>query len=84
MKNILNSTKMEEPKFIAKVRVTKQGQITLPQEARTDLKIDLGSEVYWYELNHSLIILTELVNQKELVDKVFIKNTKGKNKNKSS
>ncbi len=58
---------MSDPKFIGKVKLTKQGQITLPQEARNDLKIECGSELYWYEFNGSLIMVRDLVNQKELL-----------------
>jgi AbrB family looped-hinge helix DNA binding protein len=57
-----------ESKFIAKVRLTKQGQVTLPQEARKDLNIELGSELYWYEINNSLVLVKDLVNQKEIID----------------
>ena len=69
---------MNEPKFVGKVKLTRQGQITLPQEARQDLSIELGDELYWYELNGSLVIVKELVNQKELVANML----KDKNKNK--
>ena len=55
-----------EPKFIGKARVTKQGQLTLPQEARQDLKIDPKSEVYWYEFDNVLILVKELISPKEL------------------
>ena len=55
-----------KPKFIGKAKLTKQGQITLPFEARSDLEIDLNSELYWYEVNDTLILLKELVNQKEV------------------
>ena len=58
---------MPEPKFIGKVKLTSQGQLTLPQEARADLNIDLGQELYWYEHNGSLILVKQLVNQKDLV-----------------
>ena len=64
---------MEEPKFIAKVKLTKQGQITLPQEARNDLGIETGEELYWYTLNNSLIIVKDLVNQKDLLNKILKK-----------
>ena len=60
-----------EPKFIGKAKLTKQGQLTLPQEARQDLKIDAKSEVYWYEFNDILILVKELVNPKEIVNFVF-------------
>lgn len=55
-------------KFIGKAKVTKQGQVTLPNEARQDLGIELNSEVYWYEIDDMLIAVKELVNQKELQD----------------
>ena len=66
---------MEEPKFIAKLKLTKQGQITLPTEARNELNIENEAELYWYKLNNSLILVKDLVNQKELVDAV-LKNKK--------
>ena len=65
-----------EPKFIGKAKLTKQGQLTLPQEGRKDLKIDSKSEVYWYEFNGILILVKELVNPKELIG--FILNKKKK------
>ena len=61
---------MKEAKFIGKVKLTKQGQITLPQEARCDLGIDLETELYWYEYNNSLIMVKELVNQNDLIEKL--------------
>ena len=64
---------MPEPKFIGKVKLTKQGQITLPQEARNDLNIVEESELYWYELNDSLILLKEIVNQKDLLSTILPK-----------
>lgn len=64
---------MEKPKFIGKTKVTKQGQITLPFEARKDLAIELNSEVYWYELDDCLVVVKDLVNQKDLM-RVIAKN----------
>ena len=61
---------MSKPKFISKVRVTNQGQITLPKEARKDLKIKLEEELYWYEINECLILSKEFVNQKDLIKKL--------------
>ena len=58
---------MKEPKFIGKVKLTKQGQITLPFEARQDLNIDINSDVYWYELDDCLVVVKELVNPKDLM-----------------
>lgn len=60
-------------KFVGKAKLTKQGQLTLPQEARQDLKIDAKSEVYWYEFNDILILVKDLVNPKELINFVFKK-----------
>ena len=57
---------MKEPKFIGKAKVTKQGQVTLPNEARQDLGIDVNSDIYWYELGDNLIVVKELVNPKDL------------------
>ena len=65
-----------EPKFIGKAKLTKQGQITLPQEGRQDLKVDAKSELYWYEFNNILVLVKELVNPKELVDLIFKKKKK--------
>ena len=62
-----------EAKFIGKARLTKQGQLTLPQEARQDLKIDAKSEVYWYEFNDILILVKDLVNPKEIIGFVLNK-----------
>ena len=60
-------------KFIGKAKLTKQGQLTLPQEARQDLKIDANSELYWYEFNDILIVVKDLVNLKELANLIFNK-----------
>lgn len=62
-------------KFIGKTKVTRQGQITLPFEARKDMDIELNSEVYWYEIDDCLILVKELVNQNDLI-KVIFKNKK--------
>ena len=62
---------MTQPKFIGKAKVTKQGQVTLPFEGRKDLRIDLNSDVYWYELDNALVVVKELVNQKDLKKAIF-------------
>jgi len=67
-----------EPKFIGKAKLSKQGQITLPFEARQDLNINLNSELYWYEFNDCLIIIKELVNQNDLISMVLDKKKGGK------
>lgn len=64
---------MGEAKFIGKAKLTKQGQLTLPQEGRQDLNIGSKSEVYWYELNDALVLIKDLVNPKELINAVFNK-----------
>lgn len=61
---------MPESKFISKVKLTKQGQLTLPLEARKKLGINLEDELYWYEFDGVLILTKELLNQKELDKKV--------------
>ena len=55
-----------EPKFIGKAKLTKQGQVTLPNEARQDLNIKIDSDIYWYELGNKLIVVKELVNPRDL------------------
>lgn len=60
----------KEVKFIGKAKITKQGQVTLPYEGRKDLNIDLESEVYWYEVNNCLVVVKELVNQKDIINMV--------------
>ena len=65
-----------EAKFVGKARLTKQGQLTMPREARKDLKISSKSEVYWYEFNDVLVLVKELVNPNELVNSVFNKKRK--------
>ena len=57
-----------EPKFIGKAKLTSQGQLTVPVEARKDLKIDNDSEVYWYEFEGFLVLTTKLVSIDELAE----------------
>ena len=59
-----------KPKFIGKVKLTKQGQLTLPQEARSNRNIDLDSELFWYEMDEFLILTKELENPKDLIKKI--------------
>ena len=67
---------MMKAKFVGKARLTKQGQLTLPQEARQDLKIDASSELYWYEFNGILVVVKELVNLKDLSNLIFNRKNK--------
>ena len=55
-----------ETKFIAKTRVTSQGQVSIPKEARNDLGIKTGEELYIYEVGNSLVALKSLVSTKEV------------------
>ena len=57
-----------EAKFVGKAKLTKQGQLTMPQDARKDLNIKPESEVYWYELDGILVLLKELVAPKDLIN----------------
>ena len=65
-----------EAKFIGKAKLTKQGQLTLPQEAREDLGIDAKSEVYWYEFDDVLVLVKELVSPKDIMDFILSKKKK--------
>lgn len=65
-------------KFIGKAKITKQGQVTLPFEAREELKLDLNSEVYWYLVDDHLVVVKDLVSVEDLQD--IIKGKKSKKK----
>jgi len=61
--------KLKKPKgveFIAKAKLTRQGQLTMPQEAREKLKIKKNSDVYWYIYDGFLVVSKELMNEKIL------------------
>jgi bifunctional DNA-binding transcriptional regulator/antitoxin component of YhaV-PrlF toxin-antitoxin module len=53
-------------KFIGKAKITRQGQVTLPFEAREELKLELNSEVYWYLVDDHLVVVRDLVSPKDL------------------
>lgn len=53
-------------KFIGKAKLTKQGQLTLPYEAREELKIIADSELYWYQVDDHLVVVKELLSEKDL------------------
>lgn len=65
---------MGKIKFIGKAKLTKQGQLTLPFEARDDLGIKLDSEVYWYEVDDYLVVVKELMSPKDLENKLKKRN----------
>ena len=69
-----------EPKFISKAKITKQGQLTLPQEARRGLNIDTNSEVYWYQIDEMMILVKDLVKPEDLMDSVLKKEKAKSNK----
>jgi len=53
-------------KFVGKAKLTKQGQLTLPFEARQELGIEKDDELYWYMVDDHLVVVKELINTKEL------------------
>jgi bifunctional DNA-binding transcriptional regulator/antitoxin component of YhaV-PrlF toxin-antitoxin module len=53
-------------KFVGKAKLTRQGQLTLPFEARQELKIGADSELYWYMLGDHLVVVREILNPKDL------------------
>lgn len=53
-------------KFIGKAKLTKQGQLTLPREARIELDIETNDELYWYQVDNYLIVIKELLSEKDL------------------
>ena len=55
-------------KFIGKAKITTQGQLTLPSEARDSLKLDVNSEVYWYQVDDHLVVVKDLVSVEDLAD----------------
>jgi len=57
-------------KFIGKAKITTQGQVTLPFEAREELKLDLNSEVFWYLVDDHLVVVKDLVSVDELVSMI--------------
>ena len=63
-------------KFIGKAKITKQGQVTLPFEARDELKLDLNSEVYWYLVDDHLVVVRDLVSTEDLATILTKKNKK--------
>jgi|TARA_Y100000031_G_C8200465_1_gene375953 bifunctional DNA-binding transcriptional regulator/antitoxin component of YhaV-PrlF toxin-antitoxin module len=63
-------------KFVGKAKITKQGQVTLPFEARTDLKINVDDDVYWYLVDNHLVVVKDLVSIEELKRKISRKNVK--------
>ena len=67
-----------EVKFIGKVKITKQGQVTVPFEAREELKLNLNGDVYWYLVDDHLVVVKDLIS----IDDLMIKINKQKKTNK--
>ena len=65
-------------KFIGKAKITKQGQLTLPFEARDSLKLDVNSEVFWYQVDDYLVVVKELMSVEDLVSKMSRKTSNKK------
>jgi bifunctional DNA-binding transcriptional regulator/antitoxin component of YhaV-PrlF toxin-antitoxin module len=55
-------------KFVGKAKITKQGQLTLPFEARKVLKLDADKEVYWYLVDDHLVLVKDLVSVDDLIE----------------
>jgi bifunctional DNA-binding transcriptional regulator/antitoxin component of YhaV-PrlF toxin-antitoxin module len=68
-------------KFVGKAKLTKQGQLTLPFEARQNLEIKSDNELYWYLVDDYLVVVKELINPKDL--EVMLKKTNKKINNKN-
>ena len=60
-------------KFIGKAKITTQGQVTLPSEARDSLKLDVNSEVYWYQVDDHLVVVKDLVSVEDLANMISSK-----------
>ncbi len=52
--------------FISKAKITQAGQVTLPLEARNNLKISTNEEIYWYEVDGIMVATKSLLNQEDL------------------
>mgnify|MGYP001558288184 CR=1 FL=1 len=53
-------------RFVGKAKITKQGQVTVPNEARKDLNLPSESEIYWYLVDNHLVVLKDLMSIQEL------------------
>ena len=54
-------------KFVGKARITKQGQVTMPFEARNELQLNSDSEIYWYLVDNYLVVVKDLMSVDDLV-----------------
>ena len=60
-------------KFIGKAKITSLGQITVPKEAREDIDVEEGDELYWYVVNGQLVASSELMSLKDLKKRLRVK-----------
>ena len=54
-------------KFVGKARITKQGQVTMPFEARNELQLNSDSEIYWYLVDNDLVVVKDLMSVDDLL-----------------
>ena len=54
-------------KFVGKARITKQGQVTMPFEARNELQLNSDSEIYWYLVDNYLVVVKDLMSVDDLL-----------------
>ena len=64
---------MKQIKFIGKAKITSLGQITVPKEARQDINVKEGDELYWYVVNGQLIAANELMSLKQIKKRLKIR-----------
>ncbi|MBI2138009.1 AbrB/MazE/SpoVT family DNA-binding domain-containing protein [Candidatus Woesearchaeota archaeon] len=57
---------MKGTKFVGNVKLTSQGQVTVPQEARKQLGIAQNAEVFWYLFDDALVLVKDLVAVEDL------------------
>jgi bifunctional DNA-binding transcriptional regulator/antitoxin component of YhaV-PrlF toxin-antitoxin module len=58
-------------KFVGKAKITKTGQVTLPNEARVNLSLNSSSEIFWYETNDFLIATKKLLSEEDVEKKLL-------------
>ena len=54
-------------KFVGKARITKQGQVTMPFEARKELELNSDNEIYWYLVDNYLVVVKDLMSVDDLI-----------------
>ncbi len=64
---------MVEIKFIGKAKITSLGQITVPKEAREDINVKEGDELFWYVVNGQLIATNELMSLDDMKKKLGLR-----------